>query len=154
MIVGKIEQLIKYTGLNPHIQTVIDYLEKVDINSLEPGKYVIDGDNVLLYREDYEPREEKDFYFEGHLKYADIQIALEGIEAIGYYPKEESDDVVMTMPYSIEKDLIKFDVKQFSQVRLSKDIFTLVFPEDLHMPKLRISESTKTKKAVFKIKVE
>lgn len=152
MIVDHIKNLSKYKTLNPHIETIISFMEKKDLHDLPQGKTIINED-VYVIRESYEPREEKDCYFEGHKNYLDIQYVLKGKEAIGY--KHINDkEILITDPYNPDKDVTKYNIKEYTKVILTDGLFALVNPEDLHMPKLSIENSKFVEKIVFKLKVK
>ena len=120
---------------------------------LSPGKTVID-DEVYVLRESYDPRPIEECYFEGHKNYADIQLVLKGKEALGYHHKGDLKDVKITEPYNEVKDVEKYEIKNFTRVILEDNMFALVNPDDLHMPKLKIEDSKFVEKVVFKIKVK
>lgn len=152
MIVDHIRNLKNYVTLNPNIQSVIDYIEKHNLLEVEPGQHVIDS-AVRLIREDYVPKPLMQCYFEAHQVYGDIQIVLEGTEIFGYL---ESNDIkfLVTEPYNPEKDVKKGQsLGYFSTVLLTKGMFSMVFKDELHMPKLSNGTQDLVKKAVFKVKL-
>lgn len=152
MIVDHIKNLTLYESVNPHIKTVLKYLNEVNLFNLPQGKTEIDGKNVYVLRESYFPKEEKDCYFEGHENYLDIQLVLKGKEAIGYKYKYSNNIEVKEV--IVEKDVTKYDVIDYTKVVLTQDLFALVLPDDLHMPKLKLDDSEHVEKIVFKLKVK
>ncbi|CCV64201.1 conserved hypothetical protein [Alteracholeplasma palmae J233] len=154
MIVDKIKNLDYYASIHPNFKKVVEYIKNNDLLALAPGKHEVDGKEVYLLREDYNPRPLEECYFEGHQNYADIQLVLEGFEYIGYHNVDNKDNVVVTAPYNPEKDVEKYDIKHFVKVYLNQDMFALVLPQDLHMPKLTTECHTSVKKAVFKVKIK
>jgi biofilm protein TabA len=152
MIVGHLEDLRFYENLHPNLKDAIDYLKQHDLMSLPQGKTEIKGSDVFILRETYQARPLFKCFFEGHLKYLDLQIVLKGVEYFGYYPKGEQG-IKVTDPYQIEKDIEKYQIDDFTKVILSEGMFAIVFPEDLHMPKLEKERHTTVEKAVFKIKL-
>lgn len=153
MIVDKLKNLKQYAAINPHIQTVLDYLDKTDVLSLPSGKHDIDGKNVWVMRESYQPRSLDKCYFEGHENYLDIQIVLKGFEYIGYH-NIDNDGIAITDAYNAEKDVAKYQIKHFVKIYLNEGMFALVLPQDLHMPKLATECASDVEKLVFKVKVE
>lgn len=152
MIVDHIKNLHQYVSLNRNIQTVIDYIEKHDIKSLESGSHVISPE-VRLIREDYIPKPLMQCYFESHQQYGDIQLVLEGTEIFGYL---EANDLKfqVTEAYNLEKDVLKGQsLGYFSTVLLTKGMFAMVLKDELHMPKLSNGTQETVKKAVFKVKL-
>ncbi len=154
MIVDHMSNLKLYQDFNPHIKMVMRFIETNDLFKLPLGKTVIDESNVYVIRESYEPRALDLCYFEGHEKYADIQLVLSGKEALGYRFKNNDDDIVVTDPYDDQKDVAKYQITDFTKVVLEDGMFALVNPDDLHMPKLKLDDSRQVEKIVFKIKVK
>ncbi|MBN3490731.1 YhcH/YjgK/YiaL family protein [Acholeplasma equirhinis] len=154
MIVDHISNLKKYVSLNPNIKTVVEFMLKTDLKSLPNGKTVIEGDEVYVLRESYDPRPLDQCYFEGHKNYADIQLVLSGKEALGYHHKGDLKGIKITSPYDALKDVEKYEIEDFTKVILEDSMFALVNPEDLHMPKLKLQDSRFVEKVVFKIKVK
>ena len=152
MIVDHIKNLKNYVTLNPHIQTVIDYIEQNNLIELASGTHQINP-FVKVIREDYVPRPLMQCYFESHQQFGDIQLVLEGTEIFGYL---ESNDIKfqVTDPYNTEKDVKKGQsLGYFSTVLLTKGMFAMVFKDELHMPKLSNGTQDLVKKVVFKVKL-
>lgn len=152
MIVDHLSNLYKYTYLNSNINQAIEFMKTHDLLSLPQGKTLVDGNEVFLLRDTYQPRIESECFFEGHLKYLDIQIVLKGSEYIGYVNKK-NEHITITHPYDAEKDIEKYQIMDYTKVHLYEKMFAIVFPDDLHMPKLRKEESGTVEKAVFKIRL-
>ncbi len=153
MIVDHLSHLKNYSSVNPYIKDVVEFMKQQDLNKLPLGRHEI-NEHVFVIRESYEPKPESECYFEGHEQYADIQIVLSGKEAIGYCYKDKSNDIVVTQPYLEEKDVAKYHISNFTPIHLSQGMFALVYPQDLHMPKLSVKDSSHVEKVVFKIKVK
>ncbi len=151
MIIGKITDLKKYEALSEHFKTAIDYLLGQDLLSLENGKYPIDGENVYLIRDSYEPREQEVCFFESHMLYADLQVVLKGKEGFGYIHKDQPS-VQVTEAYNPEKDMAKYEANPELIYNLEAGSFAIVFPEDLHMVKVKVEPSF-VEKIVLKIKL-
>jgi YhcH/YjgK/YiaL family protein len=95
-------------------------------------------------------RENKDIESEYHKKYADIHIVLEGEEIIGYTSFE---DCVETKAYNSEKDIAFVKGENQAEVLLNGKNFALFFPEEVHLPLLKVGEIKEIKKVVFKIEI-
>lgn len=152
MIVDHIKNLKNYVALNPHLQTVIDYIEQNNLNELASGTHQINP-FVKVIREDYVPRPLMQCYFESHQQFGDIQLVLEGTEIFGYL---DSNDIKfqVTDPYNPEKDVKKGQsLGYFSTALLTKGMFAMVFKDELHMPKLSNGTQDLVKKVVFKVKL-
>ncbi|MDO9630094.1 MAG: YhcH/YjgK/YiaL family protein [Acholeplasmataceae bacterium] len=151
MIVDHLDNLDQCTFLNPNISMVVAYIKHTDLLNLPQGKTVILDDEIFVLRETYQPRELSECFFEGHLKYLDIQIVLKGSEYIGYSNKQNKG-ITITEVYNLDKDIEKYQVTDFTRVHLYEGIFALLTPDDLHMPKLKKENNEIIEKIVFKIK--
>ena len=152
MIVGHLEELKRYQDLNPNLKEAINYIEHHDLLKCPLGKTEIKGSDILILRESYQARPLSECFFEGHIQYLDLQIVLKGVEYFGYYPKDGSGIEVIEA-YNVDKDIEKYQINDFTKVILSEGMFAIVFPKDLHMPKLEKEKNTTVEKAVFKIKL-
>ena len=48
MIADSIKHITLYRGMQPYLDTAIDFLLKTDLSTLPDGKTVIDGDHVFV----------------------------------------------------------------------------------------------------------
>lgn len=96
------------------------------------------------------PREEG--FFESHKKYIDVQVVVEGIEAM-----EVADvgHLKVSEPYLAEKDFIKYaDTREVSVLRIGPGSVAVFFPTDGHMPTMRVDgQAALVRKTVVKVPV-
>ncbi len=151
MIVGKLKDLGRYKGIAKNIDTAIDYLANNDVLALAPGKYKIDGDNVILNRDSYVARPLEECFFENHDVYMDIQIVLKGQEVIGY-TDISNPTLTVTTPYDNVKDVTKYACEGAVFFTLEEG-YALVYPEDIHLAKCKANDDI-VEKVVMKIKIE
>lgn len=151
MIIGKLHDLRRYEVLSENFKVAIDYLLSTDLQQLEVGKYVIEGEDVYLMRDSYQPKDIKECFFESHERYADLQMVLSGQEGFGY-TNAAADGIQVTQVYDAQKDMAKYDVEAEFMYTLNKGSFAIVFPEDLHMPKIKMDQEA-VEKVVIKIKL-
>ena len=147
MIVGKLKDLHRYKGLNKNLDKAIDYILNNDLYNLKSGRNDIDNDNVFINRFNYTGAEESGCFFEGHKNYLDIHIILNGCENIGYTDITELNQVT---EYDFGNDFIKFEGTVKNYIKLEVGDFVIVFPEDIHMPKIKINDE-KIEKVVCKV---
>ena len=147
MIVSKIKDLNRYKGLNQNLDTAIDYILENDLSNLKYGRNEVDNDNVFINKFSYTGAEECDSFFEGHKNYLDIHIVLSGCEYLGYADVSELTQVT---EYDAATDFIKFEGNIKNYIKLEKDDLAITFPEDIHMPKLKINDE-KIEKVVCKV---
>ncbi len=147
MIIDKLENSHLYYGLGERFQKGFEYLKNTDISSLAPGKYELDGANLKVAVQEYETRDEADCKVEAHKKYADIQYIFSGEELMGMdqYVGQES-----LAGYNEEKDVWFFSGYDYT-IKVSTGMFTVFFPQDIHMPCLKSSEKSNVKKVVIKV---
>ncbi len=151
MIIGKLKNIARYKGIAKNIDTAIDYVLNNDILALAPGKYQIDGDNVILNRDTYVAKPLEDCFYENHEKYLDLQIVLKGQEYFAY-TDISNPTLKETAEYNEAKDVRKFSAQQGVFFVLEEG-FAIVYPEDVHLAKCDVNGGT-VEKAVIKIKIE
>lgn len=149
MILDRVDRIGAYAALRPSLSAIASYVAKTDLSVLPPGRHPLPG-GIVLIREDYVTKPYAECTLEGHLRHADLQLVLEGGEAIGWLPKT-GGAYETAVPYDAEKDVAKYRAADVVRIPLPAGAFALVFPEDLHMPKLIQETPTAVKKAVFKI---
>lgn len=146
MIFCKLKALDRYQGLSHNLDTALHFLMEADLNMLAMGRNVIDGDAVYVNRFDYDTVAVP--ITEGHLRYIDIHVVLDGEEVVAV-----SDTTMLTeIERKEDEDYIGFQGELQSLNILRPGDVLICFPEDAHSPK-RIcgSESCHVKKAVIKV---
>ena len=89
--------------------------------------------------------------FENHKEYFDVQYVVEGEERFGYEPVE---NLIPSVEYDAEKDLIFIRTCGFGSVILKAGDFAIVPPEDGHAPRrMTANGSCHVKKIVVKVRV-
>ncbi len=148
MIFCKKKDLNRYLGSNPNLNTAIRFLQEKDLNTLKMGKNIVDGESVYVNRFDYDT--EEDPITEGHLRYIDVHVILEGEEIVAVADKSELTEIYRNE----DADDLHFAGEFTSLNTLRPGDVLIVFPEDAHSPK-RISSghSCHVKKAVIKVLV-
>jgi len=152
MIVDHLSNLSLYIKVHPLFNIIKEYIREHDLHQLPQGKTEIMGTNLFVLRDTYTSKEESDCFFEGHLLYGDLQLVLSGTESIGYASKK-NENYEVTDPYQVHKDIEKYQIKSYTPVILSPGMFAIVFPDDLHMPKLMHQTPSVIEKVVFKFKL-
>ena len=84
MIIDKIENASLYAGISERIKKALNYIQNTDFIKLETGKYDIDGENIYALVNEYETKDAKESFLEGHRNYIDVQFIIDGAEQIGY----------------------------------------------------------------------
>lgn len=149
MIYDKLSNLGSYKGMNPNLDTAIDFITTHDLNELPLGKTVVDGTNVYINVMDAKASPVEERAYEIHKKYMDIQIDLVGVERIdtGDCTKMEVDE------YDEEKDVAKATAVDLAQCLIGPGNFIICMAGEPHKPNIAVSEDTVLKKAVCKVHI-
>lgn len=149
MIFDKLTNIAVYKGMNPNLDTAIDFLLSHDLESLPLGRTEIDGDNVFLNKMEANAALAHTKQFEVHKKYLDIQIDLSGVERVdtGEQLSLESID------FSEEKDIGFADCDTFASCILGPGNFTVCMSEEFHKPGIAVTEDTALVKCVLKVHI-
>ena len=148
MIIDTIDKLSDYVELNPLFADVVEFLKAHDLQTMEPGKYPIKGDDVFLNLQVAKQRTKDTAFLETHIKMIDIQIPISCAETFGYTPLSD----LPPFEYNAEKDITKYgDKKAQDYVTLDPGLMAIFFPQDGHAP--CIIDEPEIKKAIFKVKV-
>ena len=146
MIIDTIENLGKYTTLNPLFADVVEFLKSNNLQTMEAGKYPI-KDGLFMNLQVAKQRTQATAVLETHVEMIDIQIPLTCAETFGYTPLCDLPD----FEYNAEKDITKYgDTKAQTYVTVNPGQFAIFFPQDGHAP--CILEQEEVKKAIFKVK--
>lgn len=149
MIFDSIENAEKYYGLGEKIKIAFEFLKSTDFKSLKEEKIEIDGDNIFAMMQKYKTRNSEDAKWEAHRKYIDIQYMVSGAENMGFVLADYLD---ILEEYNDEED-VEFLKGLGDYVQVNEGEFVVFFPDDAHMPGLKIKENEMVHKVVIKIKV-
>jgi YhcH/YjgK/YiaL family protein len=110
------------------------------------------ADGVFAIEQVYETRPRVDGFFESHRKYIDLQVVIEGEEAIEVI---DAARIAVRDPFDPERDLVTYaDTAEASRLRLGAGLAAIFFPVDVHMPTLRVAaDPVLVRKVVVKIPV-
>ena len=149
MIYDKLNNLGLYKGMNPNLDTAIDFITTHDLNELPLGKTVVDGTNVYINVMDAKASPVEERAYEIHKNYMDIQIDLVGVERIdtGDCTKMEVNE------YDEEKDVAKATAVDLAQCLIGPGNFIICMAGEPHKPNIAVSEDTVLKKAVCKVHI-
>ena len=147
MIIDHIDNYRNYENLGIKLALALKHISETDFDSKETGRYDIDGDDMFVGLNDYNTKDAAECRLEAHRKYIDVQYMASGSEIMGYAPLS---DQLVTEEYNKEKDLEFFEGEP-SFVKLSKGMFAIFFPQDLHMP--GTGDGRAVRKIVVKVKI-
>ena len=149
MIIDSIQNAQLYLKIHGNFEKSLGFLSKVKFEDFKEEKIIIDDNNLFAIINDYMTKDIGISQLESHKKYIDIQYILEGEELIGYAPMGNQN---ISVEYDAEKDIIFFSDNPLFYAKLTKGMFAILFPEDLHMPGIKTNNiSTSVKKVVMKV---
>ncbi|MBP7769874.1 MAG: YhcH/YjgK/YiaL family protein [Aliarcobacter sp.] len=107
------------------------------------------NENCFLLEQSYISKNKEDCFFESHKKYIDIQYIFEGEEIMEV---DNIKNLNVSKEYNEDLDYAKyFQNKNSSSLIIKQNELAIFYPNDAHMPCIRIDENKKVIKAVFKI---
>ena len=146
MIYDTIKNLKSYTALNPAFEAIAKFIEENDLASMECGGYDV-AEGIKVGISEYEPATGGDF--EAHRDFHDLQYAITGEEAIDVLPIEFAKE---STGYKPDIEFFTSQTASATRISLAEGTFVFLAPQDTHKPCIKMN-STKIKKAVFKIKI-
>jgi biofilm protein TabA len=148
MIIDSLDNIDKYKALHPRFAKAFDYLRTVDLATIEPGKYPVDGTDIHASVSAKQGVTKEAAKFEAHDHYIDIQVCPSGSETLGWRSRSTCSNVKEA--YNAEKDVTFFSDKPDTYFQLQAGQFAIFFPEDVHAPMIGEGE---IKKLVIKVKL-
>lgn len=151
MIYDKIDNIDTYSGLYEDIIVGLRFLREIRPD-IQIGVYNL-SPTVKAIVSEYTTKIENVNGYEAHRDYIDIQYLISGIERIGYMPLNHLKE---TKTYNKEEDIAFYrDESGASQyLLLGNGFFTILFPQDGHMPQLAVNAPMEVKKVVVKVRVQ
>jgi YhcH/YjgK/YiaL family protein len=148
MILDKIENSKLYAGLGKRLAKAFEYINTTDLLKTETGKYDIDGDDVFAIVQEYDTKDVSACKIEAHRKYIDVQYVFYGVELMGISTLKDQQPVLVNE----ENDYCIYEGDS-SLIKVEAGMFTIFFPDDLHMPGIKFNEVSTVKKVVVKVKI-
>ena len=146
MILDSLKNASASFSLNPRFKKAFDYIKNNDLAKMEPGKIVLDGDNLFISLVEIDGKKPEVAKMEAHKKYIDIQIVLVGQEMMGWSAIENCKREIA--PYNAENDIIFYTDKPTSYITVNPGEFAIFFTEDGHAPAI---SNGRIKKAIVKV---
>lgn len=133
---------------NKYYHAALQFIADNDLDELEPGKHVIDGDNLYVNIVDAKLKTPEEARLEAHDKYIDIQVPLSQAESFGVKPRREC--IEPDGEYSDANDIIFFKDRDWTTVTVELGQAITFDPDTAHAPLIGEGE---THKAIFKVRV-
>ena len=124
MIVDTLNNGSKYSSLHPLFATAFDFLKGKDLQNLEDGKHdIAEGLKLIVCNGNGKTAETSLEKFECHDKNIDIQVCVNGLETIGWKPREKCN--IPNGDYNDEKDVRFFNDKPDMFFQLTNNQFVI-----------------------------
>ena len=131
-------------------KNTLEYKSLANIGLDECNKIVLD-ENCFVLEQAYITKDKRDCFFESHRKYIDIQYIFEGSEIMEV---ENINKLQITQEYNESLDFAKYEQKpNSSTLIINENELAIFYPNDAHMPCIKVDNNQKIIKAVFKIAV-
>jgi biofilm protein TabA len=151
MIFDTLSQWRQYAPLSPRFAPAFEFLEKVTPASAV-GRHEIAGDDIFAFVQKHQTKPYEERLYEAHRKYIDIQYMIRGREIVYWSPLAWLTEV--TMPFDAEKDATLWKViPNGVPFQLNAGHFTILYPEDGHVPSCSWGEAAEVLKVVVKVRV-
>jgi YhcH/YjgK/YiaL family protein len=149
MIIDTLQNAPKYFSVHPLFEKAFSYILQNDLAQAPDGKgEIADGLKTITSTAPGKTRETSLAKFECHDKFIDIQFCIDGVETIGWKPRETC--TVAKGEYNEEKDVRYYGDAPDTFFQLTNGQFVVFFPGDVHAP--MIGDGT-IKKLVIKVKI-
>lgn len=150
MVYDKIDNIETYKGLSDDIYEGLKFLKNASAD-LACGVHEINP-RVKAIVSEYDTKAVNENGFEAHKKFIDIQYLLKGKEKNCCIPIEKLKE---TKPYKEEIDAAFYDEAEVltQELMLGDGYFAVYWPQDGHMPCLKVEETETVKKVVLKVEI-
>jgi len=148
MIIDSLLGLERYFSIHPKFEKVFQFLRQQSLESLEEGRYEIEGNEVYAMLTDKPGKNVEDAKLEVHDSYIDIQILLRGQETMGYLDRRFCKDE--HSHYDEVKDIAFYNDAPEVFFTLEPGNMVIFFPYDAHAPMIG---SDAIRKIIVKVKI-
>ena len=150
MIYDSFDNLETYKGLSNDIYEALVFLKETDAD-IENGVHQLNP-RVRAIVSEYETLRENPYGYEAHRRFIDIQYVFKGEEKVCYLPITK---LVETKAYNPDADVAFFkeDAEAPVELPIGNGFFTILYPQDGHMPQICIKDPIHAKKVIVKIEI-
>ena len=131
------------------LNEAIKYLQGLDLENIEPGKYIVD-DSFYYNIQEYTTKNWEDCKMEAHHDYCDIQWIIKGSERIDTINISEAQEKT---EYNAEKDVLFYEIpEETCQSILTAGSYVVLPPSIAHRPGMAVDGvNAPVKKCVGKL---
>ncbi len=149
MIIDTLQNAPRYFSVHPLFAKAFEFIGQTDLANAPDGKSDIgEGLKAIFSNKPGMTAEASVAKFECHNEHIDIQLCINGVETIGWKPREKC--VTENGGYNPEKDVQLYHEQPDMYFQLTNGQFAIFFPEDVHAP--MIGDGV-IKKLVLKVKI-
>jgi YhcH/YjgK/YiaL family protein len=148
VILDRLEESHRYQAIHPLFARAFEFLRRENLRALATGRHDLDGDRLYVKIDDVMGRGHEGARLEAHRRYIDIQVTLEGDEAIGWRPLAACR---APGPFDSTADVGFFEDSPETWFAVHAGSFAIFFPEDAHAP---LAAQGRVKKAIVKVRLE
>jgi len=150
MIFDKVENMECYFKTLPVLKEVKEFYDSYKAGEKPESNYQLDGENLKVNISSYAPKAHEGAEYESHREYIDVQIVAKGREYIGW---SHLSDCVVTKDFEDGGDIAFYTGKHGSLCLVEEDMFMVLYPQDAHMPCLKVEDGDEVTKLVYKVKI-
>lgn len=145
MIYGNINYPNLYDFLAEKFTLCLDFIKNNPLSEMALETYKLDGDKIFCTLQEYETVPSDTKQFEAHRNYIDIHYIVDGKESIevGFTEEMKAGEY--------KPDIMFLEGKEKGSIILSSGDFLICFPDDAHKPGVSVDNTTKVRKALFKV---
>ncbi len=126
------------------------WMKSTDLNTIEPGTYIIEEDNVRAIVSEAPAPELENVKWEAHQNFSDIQYIVKGKAQMGVAPVSEA---TVTIAYDSANDIGFFDAEG-EYYTAEPGTFFIFTPADAHRPGIQVEGYDTVKKVVLKVRAK
>jgi biofilm protein TabA len=148
-VIGRLAEWKSLPGTKG-LEPAFEYLTKLDVAAIAPGRTPIVGDEVYAVASKYTTKAVETARFEAHRKFMDVQYVVSGQETMGFLGTVAGLTVVE--PYKEEKDVELYAVpSSYSSLAVHTGEVALFRPGQGHMPNCHLDGPHDVVKVVVKV---
>lgn len=129
-----------------------EFLKTHDLADMQPGRYVIDSNNVIATITELNPSDKGQVKWEAHRNFNDLQYIIKGKAKMGI-ASVSSPNSIVSVPYDLKTDNGNFTVTGEKYYDTEPGIFFIFSPNEIHRPAFKVDGYNDIKKIVIKVRV-
>lgn len=128
------------------------FLNTTDWNTIKPGDYIIDSNNVIAHVSEGVPQNINEIRWEAHREFNDLQYIIKGKAKMGVAPVIDQGATPLDI-YSSKDDAVHFTNDNGIYYIADPDMFFIFSPMEMHRPSIKTDGKGVIRKVVIKVRV-